>query len=366
MAGQRLKAARFGVLRFAMLYIVLCCLSLMAIVGCGPSEQEIKATVVAGIQATATAVTVESTAAAIANLPPTATSPAGLQLPVRLRPSPVPHEKMSLEEARRMYREIGCTGCATMLAEYSPKYPPNIVITGTFLGDDNLPDSITFRTREHDVLCTAFINTGVSLEYLIPNRAGKVPYSGERWTSRFDIYSTKEEFHDLFQATSEAYELLNVNDHILLILGLDLKKQGGEYGITNLTTNTSPIDDGRPDTLAGIHHWYGDFDNDNEIEVGLLQVDNSLRIIETDRLTTNGEATNTISLAAKDYASNLLTEDAADFEALWREHGPSASVAALALVLDVSFNRLLDELYAAVDNEDDIRETVLAIRRARR
>ena len=352
MAHRQFKATRFSGLRFTLLCIALCCLLAVTVIGCGPSEQDIEATVVAGIQASATAVTVESTATAIANLPPTATSPAGLQLPIRLRPSSVPHEKMSLEEARRMYREIGCTGCATRLATGLPENVnqdhDDIVLTGAFLGDDSLPDSIVIRIWEGGtVVCVVLINTGVSLEqytnFVVDHNNG----------------NTKEESDVLFQATSEGYELLNVNDYVLLILGIDLKNGGRQYGITNLTTNT----DG---TLAGIYHWYGDFDNDNEIEVGLLQEDNSLRIIETDRLTTNGEATSSIALAAKDFASNLLTDDSADFEALWREHRPSASVAALALILDTPFPGLLDRLYAAVDNGEDLRETVLAIRQSRR
>ena len=43
------------------------------------------------------------------------------------------------------------------------------------------------------------------------------------------------------------------------------------------------------------------------------------------------------------------------------EQGPSASVAALALILDMRFSGLLDRLYQAVDNG----EAVLAIRQSR-
>ena len=114
-------------------------------------------------------------------------------------------------------------------------------------------------------------------------------------------------------------------------------------------------------------YWLGDFDNDETLEVATIR-DNAIhRVIEiVENIGHNQEAIDNIALATQDFAGNLLTDDSADFEALWHEHGPSASVAALALILEMPFHGLLDDLYAAVDNGEDLRETVLAVRQSRR
>ena len=150
MARRQLKAPRFSGLRFTLLIIALCCLLAVAAIGCGPSEQEIEATVAAGIQATATAVAVKSTATAVANLPtatPVVTSPTGLQLPSRVRGQPLPIEPMSLEEARKMYRDIGCMGCSTTLAEIRGINRDAVVeiIVDHFIGNDQLPDAVYLK-----------------------------------------------------------------------------------------------------------------------------------------------------------------------------------------------------------------------------
>ena len=389
MARRQLKAPRFSGLRFTLLIIALCCLLAVAAIGCGPSEQEIEATVAAGIRATATAVAVKSTAPAVANLPtaianlPTPTpvieSPAGLQLPSRLRPSPVPHRKMSLEEARRMYREMGCTGCSTRLQEAYDTYGGSNrkyhvansveVLMGEFTGNDNLPDAILLiKTLEFYIydrspnwsasyLAIPLTHNGVSLDHNLGRNKAGLSVGKKLPANLAGVYGSKEGVGRNLESffTDVRYSLSAYDEQVYL-----LTYYGRGISLWNLVTRGLMVDH------KSLGSMFGDFDNDNEIEIGVLREDSGLRIIESDIMGTNDEATETISLAAKDFASNLLTTDTADFEALWREHRPSASVAALALILEMPFHSLLDDLYAAVDNGEDLRETVLAVRQSRR
>ena len=136
----------------------------------------------------------------------------------------------------------------------------------------------------------------------------------------------------------------------------------GAFNISNLTDGKSYLSD----FLSVSGHWIGDFDDDDIAELGTSAGVGSFTVREiVDSFGVNREATETIAIATKDFASNLLTDDNADFAALWREHGPSASTVALALVLDMPFSELLDMLYSATDRGEGIRQTVTVIREAR-
>ena len=360
--------------------VILYCLLLLGL-ACGPSEREIEATVEARIRATETAVVEASTATAIANLPtatPIVESPTGLILPSRVREQPVAHEKMSLADARRKYREIGCTDCSTDLAEEYERLTggPGVyadyaeIIIGEFLGGDNLPDAvllvrrIQWHSRQGSWVAyyhsRALIHTGVGLDQTGQSRLdNRLPDLLRRYGENVRE-GLKGDIRNYFTtARSKLFATSNLEDsHVYLVTYYDR-----EMAISNLTT-----EDGAGFSRI-LNYWFGDFDNDNAIEMGALQEDPALPfvVIEiVDGLGNNDEATETIARAAKDFASNLLANDEDDFKLLWEEHGPSASVVALALILDMPFHNLLDRFYTAVDDGEDIRKTVLEIRQSRR
>ena len=112
--------------------------------------------------------------------------------------------------------------------------------------------------------------------------------------------------------------------------------------------------------------WVADLDNDPEVELGIVDYSAPIEVWEleaefTRQKSFNGKATSEISQAAKDFGINLFTDDPVDFQNLWVEHGPSASVAALALILDVPFHDLLYYLYRAADQGEEFRDVILRI-----
>ncbi len=112
--------------------------------------------------------------------------------------------------------------------------------------------------------------------------------------------------------------------------------------------------------------WVADFDGDADAEFGLVDYETPLEVFDFSRdyvdFVLNREATAAITQATRDFAANLRTDDEADFTALWQEHGPAASVAALALVLNTDVSLMLDALLERTDGGGSIYDAVLAVK----
>ena len=395
MKAHRRKKLNLGVLVLACKFVIPCCLLVAAVAGCGPSEREIEATFTARIQATETS----ATATAVANLPtptPIVSSPTGLQLPSRLRREAFPVQALSLEEARKMYRGIGCPECSTTLDKRSGRLTAVEVMVGHFFGHDELPDSVVLyyrRDRTGGPKHVRFQFYGIPLRHsgvnLIAADQGSESYI-RLWNNVYDPeWSARTLFHRVVTKAEpivdgRAFDVATMRIHgdtflfVIAALGGDENRAEANFDFIRFT----PGNNGAAWSYSGFYssdqernrghiseYWVGDFDDDDTAEVATIKDASIHRVIEIyERIKHNDEAADTIERATRDFASNLLTngEDSVDFELLWREHGPSASVAALALVLDVSFHGLLDDLYAAVNEGRDIRETVLEIRESRR
>ncbi len=373
------------------LYVTLAmiCLLVLGTAACGPSEREIEATVEARVQARETS----ATATAIANLPtptPVITSDAGLMLPTRIRVQPFSVQVMSVDEARAMYRDIGCSQCSTTLADMSrrpypsePNYPGMEVMVGHFLGNDELPDAVHFRysididADRFELRATLLRHSGVNLDktegyQYLANRFYGEGLIGDNIYRQIAVHGADIVNGRVFDVdTTIIHE--DIYLFVLAILGGEENRPENNFDFLRSSRKNNEVTSTYSDDFWAEEHrgfiseyWLGDFDDDNEVEVATIKDGGIHRVIEiVEGITHSSGATATISLATRDFASNLLTDDAEDFELLWREHGPSASVAALALILDMPFHDLLDRLYQAVDNGEDIREAVLAIRQSR-
>ena len=374
------------------LLLAASCLLPLGAVACGPSEHEIEATIAAriaeqpGPAPTAQPVPLQesdATATAVAQMP-TATvavqSSSGLILPTRLVIDAIPYEMLSAEEARRRYRDVGCMGCSTQLADsLAERVEGDLVdhmVLMAHISDDNLPDAILLTAELENprsdpgrvpYYAYPFVSTGIGLDLAVRSWATGYIY-GHLQISFYRLeegrYGNREEKENAIRRNFGAldHSLFRVpgNDVVYHIV------QNRRYNIISVYALLSGEGSLRRYTLAQ-DYWVGDFDDDGKVEIEILSEDNSIIVLDiSEYIGYNEDATDTVTLAIKDFAGNLLTDDAADFDALWREHGPSASVAALALILDMPFPELLYDLYAAVNKGEDIRETVLEIRESRR
>ena len=110
--------------------------------------------------------------------------------------------------------------------------------------------------------------------------------------------------------------------------------------------------------------WVGNFDDDPQVELGVVDWNTPVQILELGNPEGRGneQAEITISLATRDFRANLQTSAEQDFEALWNEHGPSASVAALSVIVNRPYNSFLNELRRRVSAGQSIYEAVITIK----
>ena len=332
-----------------------CLVLIVAVAGCGPSEREIEATVEARVEKE-----VQTLVPPTPTHRPPPTSVRELSLPHKVKIEEVPTRRVPVEEARRVFRDSGCVQCSKVIAEqeriaYSSgshrwrELANSYVILGDLYGPDQLMDAILVvagRPEGEDwttIDYRTFENNGVTL---IVHEAHGYDDIGNK--VRGDSYVERH-----FKL--ENWRVLRTNNKTLFIVS-------AEWSHVILLSNEGKWQDRFKFGSRTV--WLADLDNDGEAEVGFVDHETPVKVHDfDDRISDSRRTAETaIAQAVRDFASNLPTDDAVDFENLWREHGPSASVAALALILDMPFNSLLDELYAAVDNGEGIRETVLDIR----
>ena len=379
---------REGSRRFAItLLLAASCLLLLGTVACGPSEREIEATIAARIAEqprpapAAQPVPLQesdATATVVAQMP-TATVAAGLELPQMTKPAYLATEKMTIEEARKRFRDNGCFECSKAIASVSTSMWSKIsdlyddgsdefVLLGDFFGQNGLTDAIISISAfyEEDAPGLDFY---VSLHSILENNGVTLlERQVTAWGDPGFVYSRNEW---LSLRSMLAMKLARINGRPLWFAyqqrrfyAKDLESGAAEHRCIRPDLN---FDTECKDEYEIANWWLGDLDDDGDVELGFVDHAKPVLVVEIDGAFSEDKvATAAISQASRDFASNLLTDDADDFELLWREHGPSASVAALALISDMPFHDLLDDLYAAVNKGEDIRETVLGIRESRR
>ena len=332
-----------------------CSVLILAVLGCGPSEREIEATVEARVD-----IEVQTLFPPTPTRRPPPTSVRQLSLPHKVKIVEVSTRKVPVEEARRVFRDSGCLQCSTVIAEqertadWSEGIPwgelaKSYVILGDLYGPDQLMDAILVvagRPEGYEwtqIAYRTFENNGVAL----------IVHEGHGYDDIGDKVKGDSYVQRHFKL--ENWRVLRTNNKTLFIVSA-----GWSWVI--LLSNEGKWQDRYQTGPRTV--WLADLDNDGEAEVGFVDHETPVRVHDLDDKISDrrGTAETAIAQAARDFAANLPTDDAVDFENLWREHGPSASVAALALILDMPFNSLLDKLYAAVDNGEGIRDTVLDIR----
>ena len=324
----------------------------------GPSQQEIDATVEARVTRA-----VETLVPPTATPVPASTSVHGLAMPYEVSIKEVPYRKMPVEEARREFRANGCYECSKVLAvqvsaSESGSVPyeqvvESFVISGDFFGPDVLTDAIVVAGGklsrivsrswwgiDYDLL----ENNGVTLL----ERKNLSVYHGPRDVSG----SVHDWVSEYFKR--EQLSVIRANQQILIMV-LGYRKQG--FLINGQSVSKSP------QWGSTWEFWVGDFDDDPEAEIGLVDHETPIRVVDFDSdFKHNEEATAAITQATRDFAANLQTDDETDFKALWNEHGPSAAIAALALTTNKDYDSFLTELRQRTSTGQSVYEAVRAIK----
>ena len=295
-----------------------------------------------------------------------------------------------------MYRSIGCMGCSEDLAKRAadfrvdPDSTVNYVLITRF-GDDDLPDAIQVNVglREwsnimEDVSLSALLKTIGREGILVTDRPASainviyeaiaLEHSGIKLDVRHSVdrawprlvVRTPEDWARFLDGFGRRSPRSSVEVHELDRDLYMFTYSWNELVISSLDSRSSyatPINEGTDVVRDGAGYWVGDFDDDGEAELGLTDRNVPFKVVEVSGgFRDNPDATKTIAQATKDFANNLLTDDAGDFELLWKEHGPSASVAALALVLNLKYDELLRKLQTAAGRNENFRETIVEIR----
>ncbi len=268
--------------------------------------------------------------------------PPEISLPSEARVENMPLAFMNIDDVRSELRKAGNMQGSHVLADY-PSGAKALFFD--FIGNDELEDvmvivsSIKPRKWGHDVIAEntrhafdTFENNGLSLV----RRNGSIVNS-ERDTALtgLNIYKTDGRL-------------------ILLARGdnaLDMDVQGSNDGFPFMGPqfllydfNTQGWSSRK--ILGGTWHYIGNFDTDAQIELGVLDSTRPFRVFELDNLMENTAAGKEIALAIKDYARASQKGDTEDLRLLWQEHGPVASMMALALFQGYnpeSYRSLLEE-----------------------
>ena len=223
------------------------------------------------------------------------------------------------------------------------------VAIGDFFGDDGLLDAVlvnitydydqrgssAYRLSDFtDMRWYAFENNGVSL------------------VQRFSDYASRTKNPHRIGLSPVRWRAFRANESMYF----QDENPEGTYGILDFAGTESL-------QVGGRAIWLSDFDDDMEVELGVVNDRSPVMVFELDgEFTRNDDATAAIAQATRDLDANLATSDEADFKALWLEHRPSASVTALALIANMDLESYDERLRAQVAQGGTVYEAVKAIR----
>ena len=348
-----------------------CLLLIAATVGCGPSEREIEATVVASIRATETAVEGEATAVAFASIATTAAI-AKESVPPPREIKKVQVETTTVQEARQNYLRDGCLGCSGILSEFEPS---NQIIAMDFNGD-GLKDAIvdTGHYYDEDKLAP-FRHTGTTLELL-------KDVQWRDWGSEGIVRFPNLDGHigqsDLYYLSPLIAFEVNQIGALVLVFNYAHRDQHFEY--EELTVFSA--ESGRSWELG--HWWHSNHSERKNIQYGRENIDFKYQIANIDddhwlelmvidlkrpvyvfeindrQFDRDNQLEQAIATAIGDYISAANDNDEELAELMWRQHGPWVSTAAIAIAQGIDIREYHRSIYRDnVESEKPLGQTII-------
>ena len=269
---------------------------------------------------------------------PTATPVPPYRLPPIISIERSPLRLLEVDEARKVLRDQGCLECSTVLAEAAENSAHRtLVALGDFYGADGLNDVVMANyvaevyhgdlpSERFEDIHSVYENNGTTLverhstyRFIFSFMSGK---RHENWL-RNDNFFDGRPYH-LIQ-----WQLVRTSSGLFWSIYRSSALRGTNPGQAVLYN----FEEDEWLSVGGKTDWFGDFDNDGDIEWGV--VDSETPIIVREVGGDESPAQETITLATRDFAANLLTDNESDFEALWREHGSWPSLTALAILTRV-------------------------------